>query len=93
MTVYFAVKSLCSSYRGQGAEKVMSVLGAAVFGVYLIEKIIRTLTDGVYTLLSPIIGSFAASLVWCLVVCCVSFAIIIPLKHIPGVKKLVNRLI
>ncbi len=93
MTVYFAVKSLCSSYRGQGAEKVMSVLGAAVFGVYLIEKIIRTLTDGVYTLLSPIIGSFAASLVWCLVVCCVGFAIIIPLKHIPGVKKLVNRLI
>lgn len=93
MTVYFAVKCLCAAHRGQNAEKVMSVLGASVFGVYLIEKIIRALTDRVYTLLSPFIGSFAASLVWCLAVCCVGFAIIIPLKHIPGVKKLVNRFI
>lgn len=93
MTVYFLVKKVSPKFHGLRVQRVMSALGAAVFGVYLIEKIIRALTSGAYKLLSPILGSFIAALVWCFVTCCVGFAIILSLKRIPVIKKLVNRFI
>ena len=93
MYVYFLVKTLSARVCNQRIQNVASVLGAAVFGVYLIEKFIRAFISGIYVLLYPIVGSFIASLVWCLVVCCVGFVIVISLKHTPGIKKLVNRFI
>lgn len=93
MTVYWGIKHL--PFRGDNPkrQRVLPILGASVFGVYLIEKIIRAMTRGIYLWLSPFVGSFAASLVWCLAVCGIGFAIIVPLKHIPVLKKLVNKFI
>ena len=93
ITVYFLVKILSSKNKNKALQKVMAIFGASVFGVYLIEKFGRALTDPVYEFLSPLIGSFLASLVWCLATCLLSFAIIIPLKQIPIVKRFVNKFI
>lgn len=93
MTVYLGIKSVSTRIKSQRAQKLLSVFGSAVFGVYLIEKFMRLLTGTVYTLLLPLVGSFIASLVWCLATCSLAFLIIISLKHIPIVKKLVNKFI
>ena len=93
MTVYFLIKYLVGKIDLEKYQKLISLFGASVFGVYLIEKFCRSLTNKIYLLSFPIIGSFAASLIWCFVTCCVAFAIVITLKSIPGVKKLVNKFI
>ena len=93
MTVFLAAKLLSSKSNRKRTQTVLSVLGASVFGVYLVEKIVRALVDFVYTWLSPIIGSFVASLAWCLATCCIGFMIIIPLKYIPFLKNIVNKFI
>lgn len=90
MTVYLLVKIAASNITGGIVTKVLSILGTSVFGVYLIEKIIRALTNMVYITLAPSIGSFAASLVWVLVICGTGFILIATLKHTPGLKKVVN---
>lgn len=74
-------------------HKALSVIGSSVFGVYLIEKIIRALTTSVYGLLLPYLGSFMASTIWCLVTGCVAFLIIVLLKNIPILKRIVNMFI
>lgn len=93
ITVYYLMKCLETKIKNRNVCKCISVLGSAVFGVYLIEKMVRSITGIVYRALLPYLGSFIASLVWCLAVFCVGLAIVIPLKHIPFVKKIVNRLI
>lgn len=72
---------------------VLQIFGSAVFGVYLIEKIVRILTGWVYTAVVSFVGSFVASLLWCFATCCFAFLIIISLKRIPGLKDLVNKFI
>lgn len=93
MSVYVLVRFLGEKIKRERTKKVLSILGAGVFGVYLIEKFVRALTSGVYTLLSPFVGSFAAALVWCLATVCLGVAIVLPLKHIPFVKSIVNKFI
>jgi len=91
--IYLTVKYWCSRIHYQRFRVALAVLGEAVFGVYLIEKFARALTDCVYTILAPIAGSFVASLVWCAATIILSFLVVIPLKHIPGIKKIVNTFI
>lgn len=93
MTVYMLMKSTSSKIKGKKGQRIFSILGSAVFGVYLIEKICRIVTGSVYTLLLPIVGSFVSSLIWCLATCCTAFLLIIFLKHIPIVKNIVNKFI
>ena len=93
MTIYFGIKLLSVEIKGQKVKKVISVFGESVFGVYLIEKFIRALTNPVYSVLSPWLGSFVSALLWALVTCLVGFVIVIPLKHIPIVSKLINKFI
>ena len=93
MAVYFLIKHLMANKNVSKSQKIITVLGASVFGVYLIEKFCRSLTKSAYLLTSPLIGSFLASLVWCFATCFVAFVIIITLKHIPILKKLVNKFI
>ena len=93
MTVYLLIKVAGSKINGKKSQKIFSVLGSAVFGVYLIEKICRIVTGSVYTLLLPIVGSFVSSLIWCLATCCTAFFVIIFLKHITITKNIVNKFI
>jgi surface polysaccharide O-acyltransferase-like enzyme len=93
MTVYFISKLYCSRHSMPKGHKALSVIGSSVFGVYLIEKIIRALTTSVYGLLLPYLGSFMTSTIWCLVTGCVAFLIIVLLKNIPILKRIVNMFI
>lgn len=93
ITVYCLIKRFETKIKNAGICKYISVLGSAVFGVYLIEKIMRAFSDIVYQLLFPFVGSFIASLIWCAVVLCLGLIVVIPLKHIPFIKKIVNRFI
>lgn len=93
MTVYYSFKCLASKIQQLSIQKWLAILGSAVFGVYLIEKFVRSLTDHVYTLLSPIVGSMIASLIWVMIVLLIGLMIILPLKHIPIIKKIINKFI
>lgn len=93
MTLYFLVKLGSSKIGCPKLKKILSVLGSSVFGVYLIEKILRAVTNIVYDLMLPICGSFAAALIWCLVTGVLSVVIIISLKRIPYVKTIINKFI
>ena len=93
ITVFLLVKHVSLKINGSTVQKVLSILGSSVFGVYLIEKLARAVTEGVYGVLSPLLGSFVAAIAWCVTTCCLSFAVILGLKHIPFVKTLVNAFI
>ena len=69
-------------------EFVITALGSTVFGVYLIEDIIRTRTVAVYNAMVPYIGRFPSAWVWSVFVFLVGAVIIYIIKLIPGVKKL-----
>lgn len=93
MTTYFLVKRQGEKIQGQRIRQLLSVLGSSVFGVYLIEKLIRVISGRLHTLLLPFVGSFIASLIWCLAVLCLGLLIVVPLKRIPGIKRVVNKFI
>ena len=93
ITVYCAVKHLGAKLQSRRAIAVISTLGSAVFGVYLLEKLMRALTDIVYQISAPYVGSMVASLLWSFAVWCISLPIIVLIKHIPGLKKIINKLI
>lgn len=93
ITIYYLIKYIGVKCKLQGSGKWISIFGSAVFGVYLIEKFTRALTNGVYNVLAPYIGSFSASLIWCFSALCLAFVVVIPMKHIPFMKKIVNKFI
>lgn len=93
MTLYCAAKCMGEKLQGVRVQKILPVFGGAVFGVYLIEKFARALTDRVYVWMSPVVGSFVASLIWAFAALCLSMLIVLIGKQTPGIKKLVNRLI
>lgn len=94
MSIFSLVKYLTDTSGNKCSQGgVLSLLGGAVFGVYLIEKFVRALTGFVRDLLSPYLGSFISSIIWCVIVCFISFLIVIPLKHIPVIKRIVNKFI
>lgn len=93
MSVYFLMKYIAPKTKFQRLKTCVSILGGAVFGVYLIEKFMRTLTGYVYTLLVPIAGSFVASVIWSLAALCCGLVIIVSIKHIPVIKTVINRFI
>lgn len=92
-TVFILIKRLGISTKKKYVGHCISIAGSAVFGVYLIEKIIRSLLIKVYDILQPFVGSFFASLFWSFAVLVISLLIIVVLKRIPVIKKLVNKLI
>lgn len=90
MTLYYAAKCASEKLQGVRQQKVLPVLGGAVFGVYLIEKLLRVLMEFVYVHTAPLVGSFLASLTWTLAVFCLGLFIVVLMKHTPGLKKIVN---
>lgn len=93
ISVYLLMKQISKKIKNERIIIIISVIGSSVFGVYLIEKIVRAAVDNVYYLFLPYLGSFISSFIWCAAVLCVSLMIIIPLKHIPIISKIVNKFI
>jgi surface polysaccharide O-acyltransferase-like enzyme len=93
MMLYVIMKQACNRVRNERIQKLLPIFGDAVFGIYLIEKFARALTGAVYTVVQPILGSFAASIFWVFASFSLSFLIIFILKRTPIIKKIVNRFI
>ena len=93
ITVYCLMKRVGQRIENPSVCKWISQIGSAVFGVYLIEKILRSALGIVYQLAMPFVGSFLASWIWSFAVCCSGLAVIVTLKHIPFIKKIVNKFI
>ena len=93
MTLYMIMKYAGEKIRSARMEKLLPVLGGTVFGIYLTEKFARALTDFVYVRMAPIVGSFAAALIWVFAAFASSFVIVALVKHTPVIKKVVNKFI
>ena len=90
ITVYLFMKCAGNQIGNQRVCQCITILGSSVFGVYLIEKIMRAFSDVVYWTLEPLMGSLGASFFWCFAVLCFGLVVVVPLKHIPFIKKIVN---
>lgn len=86
--VYYLVKRFCQKRDLSGYRKVLTSLGGATFGIYLIEQPIREHIPAVCDRLAPYLGAFPACIVYVFVVFMVSYVIILLGKQIPGLKKL-----
>ena len=93
MIVYYLIKRLGSRIKSVKIEAHLSMLGSAIFGVYLIEKFLRALTGWIYDLLNPIIGSFLASCLHCFFALFLGVIVVTSLKRIPKIGRLLNKFI
>jgi len=94
ITLFFVIKGLFMKiHTSHRVNKIITTIGSSVFGAYLIEKMMRHISQYVYVFLNPVIGSFFASIVWVVVGTSMGLALIIVAKRIPYVNKVVNWLI
>jgi surface polysaccharide O-acyltransferase-like enzyme len=93
ITVYCIVKKISTKIKSRRTVKVITILGSGVFGVYLIEKIMRSITSNICVILTPVFGVFISTLLWCLLTLCLGLLVILPLKYMPKVKDIVNKFI
>ena len=87
--VFYIMKFL---FKGRTVKKglatFITAVGSTVFGIYLIENIIRDRTIFIYDFISGVLGKFLGAWLWCLIVLIIGAVIIYIVKLIPGVKKL-----
>lgn len=94
VTVFYGVKRLFDAHPVKGrAARLLFVLGSCTFGVYLFDPKWRQLTQGVRTLLSPVLGLFGATLVQTVCACLLGLAATFAFKcAVGGVMLLVSRI-
>lgn len=73
---------------GETANKVLTTLGGATFGIFLLEPIYRESTRPVFEFLTPYLPAFLACWAWVLCAWVAGTAVTLILKRIPGVKKI-----
>lgn len=93
MAIFFLFKGIVKIKPDQKLGQALCILGEAVFGVYLIEKVCRTIAAPVYVLLNPFLGNFLAAVVMALTAMVIGLIIICLLKNIPYVRNVVNKFI
>jgi len=94
LSVFFIVKGAFVKINlSQRVSKIITTLGASVFGAYLIEKLVRVLFRPVYVFLNPYIGSFLATIMWVFFGTSVSLLFITALRKCPYINKAINWLI
>lgn len=86
---YFTAKFLCEKYKlPEWIRKAAATAGSTVFGIMLLEGILRREWTNMYDYLAPIIGAFPACAVWVAAVVLSGAVLTWVLKQIPGVKRL-----
>lgn len=86
--VYFTVKFLCGKHKPPEAfRRIAAVFGSTVFGIMLLEDILRKELIGVFEYLKPMVGIFPACIVWVAAVVAAGAVLSWVIKQIPGVKK------
>ena len=73
---------------GKVFTKFMAILSSTVFGVYLIDNIVRDQMMPLFTAIEPYVGKYLGSWLYILSSFLVGAVIIFIVKLIPGVKKL-----
>lgn len=87
--IYYLIKLLFKGKTlSKASTKVITILSGSVFGVYLIENIIRDNTLFIYNAIASVIGKFLGAWLWCIIVFLIGAVIVFVIKLIPGVKKL-----
>lgn len=86
---YFIAKFLCGKYKlPEWIRKAAATAGSTVFGIMLLEDILRKELGGIFEYLKPIVGIFPACAVWVAAVVVSGGVLTWILKQIPGVKRL-----
>ena len=67
----------------------ISVAGGSMFGIYLLERILKRRTMPVFTLLNSFLPTIIACFLWLIVVMVFGTVLVWALKKIPGVKKFI----
>jgi peptidoglycan/LPS O-acetylase OafA/YrhL len=94
--VYYFVKRLClakgwNQQQGQEAtlgRKIITSLGSATFGIYLVELPIRRHTAWICDDLKEVIAPFPACMVWILCIAIIAYGVTMVMKCIPGLRRL-----
>ena len=94
ISLFFILKGVIRVKEGSAWYRILSCIGGAVFGVYLIDPLLRgLLSSHVHRLLDPIVGSFVSALALVMIVMILGTSVICLLKSIPYLKKIVNYFI
>lgn len=93
ITVFYLIKYLFdiridNASASMRAYKMVTMVGSAIFGVYLVEGNVRYYTEFIDAFLSDYVGAFPAAVVWVLIIFVISLMISFVMKRIPGLKKL-----
>lgn len=91
--LYFIFKGTIRMKPDGMMKRLVSQLGGAVFGLYLIEKFIRLLLEPVRKFLFAVTGGFIASIVIVLAVTVIGLTAVCLAKNIPVLKKFINQFI
>ncbi|MCD7820770.1 MAG: acyltransferase family protein [Clostridiales bacterium] len=87
-TIYFSGKLFFMKKKvSERAKKAICLVGSTTFGIFLLERMLRTETQPVFTALEPVIGTMPACLVWVAAAFLLGFLITLVLKKIPVVGK------
>ena len=87
-TVYYVTKYFFITHDLRNRTKrIISIIGNATFGLYLIEQICRRETVFIYSCLKPYIHSLPACWVWILAACMMGIIITIIIKKAPFIGK------
>ncbi len=70
-------------------QRIICAMGSCVFGVYLIEDVVRNQVQRIVPFISPFLGKFWAGMVFTLLSVLVSMSIIYLVKKIPVISKII----
>lgn len=88
-SVYFTAKFLCEKYKLPClVKRIAAVTGSTVFGVMLLEDILRKELTGIFEYLKPLVGIFPACVVWITAVVVSGGLLTWVIKGIPGMRRL-----
>ncbi len=70
-------------------QSIICAMGSCVFGVYLIEDVVRNQVQRIVPVIAPFLGKFWAGMVFTLLSVLVSMSIIYLVKKLPLIKKII----
>lgn len=86
---YFTIKFLCEKYKlPEWIRKFTAAAGSTVFGIMLLEDILRKELVGIFDCLKLVVGIFPACVVWVAAVVVSGAVLTWVIKRIPGVQRL-----
>ena len=89
MSVFFVAKYFFEKVHiPKVLEKIIIACGSSVFGIFLLEAVLRRETYDIFLSLDYVLPKVVACGIWVFVCMLIGTAIILPLKMIPGVRKL-----